>query len=190
MNGVTLTVVAVIIVVIVVLAIVALLVNKGRVRSDRLQERFGPEYDRALQTAGSRKEAEDELLARQKRVQSFNIRALSPNERQQFAERWRAAQAQFVDAPAQAIVAADALVKEVMQARGYPVGDFDQNAADLSVDHADVVSNYRAARDLVVKQQQGRTSTEDLRQAMVHFRALFEDLLRVPANEDLKETVP
>ncbi len=190
MNGVTLTVVAVLIVVIVVLAVIGLLVNRSRVRSGRLQERFGPEYDRAVETAGGRKQAEDELRARQKRVQSFNIRALTTDERQMFANRWRAAQAQFVDAPAQAIVAADALVKEVMQARGYPVGDFEQNAADLSVDHADVVSNYRAARDLVVKQQQGRTSTEDLRQAMVHFRALFEDLLRIPAGQDLKETVP
>src|SRR5579859_8159445 len=173
--------------VVLILAIAAAWVNGQRARSAKLQSRFGPEYDRTLESTGSRKQAEEELAARQKRVQAFNIRYLTTDERKQFSDRWRAAQAQFVDNPSQAIVTADRLVDEVMRKRGYPVGDFEQNAADLSVDHAEVVSNYRAARALVAKNEQKQASTEDLRQAMVHFRALFDDLLAVPDEVAQKE---
>jgi len=161
--------------------------TRDRNRQQTLQTRFGPEYDRAIESAGSRKDAEHELEARARRVKAFDIRPLAADERQAFLERWRAAQAQFVDDPVQAITAGSRLVNEVMQARGYPVTDFEQQAADLSVDHADVVSNYRAAQALVVKNDQRLASTEDLRQAMVHFRSLFEDLLGV--SEQQKELV-
>ena len=179
-------VVAVVVVVLLLIAIWAWMAS-ARSRHEKLQSRFGPEYDRALEAAGSRKEAEHELEARARRVEAFDIRPLAADERQRFLDRWRAAQAQFVDDPSQAVSAGSRLVNEVMQARGYPVGDFEQRAADLSVDHAAVVSNYRAAQALVVRNDQRLASTEDLRQAMVHFRALFEDLLGVSDNQEHKE---
>jgi hypothetical protein len=186
----TATVILVLVVVVLLLAVLAAWTNTTRARSAKLQSRFGPEYERTLEAAGSRKEAEQELAARQRRVEEFNLRPLSAPERQQFADRWRDAQAQFVDQPEQAIGQADRLVNEVMQARGYPVADFDRRAADLSVDHAAVIANYRAARELMHKQEQRLASTEDLRQAMVHYRALFDDLLAAPAEQaQQKETV-
>lgn len=181
------TVILGVIVVILVLAIITVWMERQRAHSQKLQSRFGPEYERALEAAGSRHAAEQDLAARQRRVEGFNIRDLTPNDRQQFSARWREAQILFVDEPAQAIAEADRLVNEVMQARGYPVADFEQRAADLSVDHAEVVSNYRAARLLVARNEQRLASTEDLRQAMVHFRALFDDLLG--ASEERKEQV-
>jgi FtsZ-interacting cell division protein ZipA len=167
----------VIIVVVVVLVLLGFWITGSRARRAKLQSQFGPEYQRTLEASTSRHEAEHELAARRKRVEAFNLRALAPNEQKTFADRWRAAQAKFVDDPAQAIGIANNLVMEVMRARGYPMGDFEQQAADLSVDHANVVDNYRAAQALVVKNDQRLASTEDLRQAMVHFRALFDDLL-------------
>jgi hypothetical protein len=179
----------IVIVVLVALVLIGAWVQSGRSRREKLQSRFGPEYDRAIEEAGSRKEAERELAAREKRVQAFDMRTLTPDEQHEFSQRWRAAQARFVDDPAQAIADANGLVDEVMRARGYPMGDFEQRAADLSVDHADVVSNYRAARELVVKNELKLASTEDLRQAMVHFRSLFDDLLGAPESEAQKELV-
>jgi hypothetical protein len=148
-----------------------------RQRSTALRERFGPEYDRTVRSAGDPHRAEAELEARKQRVEQLRIRALSAEERGRFAEVWRSVQTRFVDHPGAAIRDADRLVAEVMRARGYPVGDFEQGAADVSVDHPDVVENYRAAHALATRQERDEASTEDLRQAMVHYRALFDDLL-------------
>jgi hypothetical protein len=156
-------------------------------RSDGLRTSFGPEYDRAREEHPDQRSAERSLEERKQRVEQLQIRALSPDEYDQFAERWRSAQAQFVDDPAGATRVADALVGEVMQARGYPVGDFEQRAADVSVDHPRVVEHYRAAHAIAaiaLRTDRGRADTgdtEDLRQAFVHYRALFDDLLVVEA---------
>jgi FtsZ-interacting cell division protein ZipA len=168
-------------IVIVVIAIVALAVVAWsviqRMRTKRLRGRFGPEYERTVQQVGDRRKAEDELEARKKRVAKLTLRSLSSDEQRRFARDWAAAQARFVDDPKGAVADANRLVKEVMQARGYPMGDFEQRAADISVDHPRVVSNYRAARDIAARSAEGRASTEDLRQAVVYYRALFEELL-------------
>jgi len=147
-----------------------------RRRTQTLKQQFGPEYQQAVESYGSRK-AERELEARQKRVKTFDLRPLTPEQQQRFGASWKDVQARFVDNPSAAVNEADALVKEVMQARGYPMVDFEQRSADISVDHPHVVSHYRAARDIALANRQGRTSTEDLRQALVHYRALFDELL-------------
>jgi len=154
-----------------------------RRRTEELRKRFGPEYDLVIIERGDARQAESELAARQKRVESLDIHPLEPAERERFIEAWRATQARFVDAPAEAIKDADQLVTEVMQARGYPVGDFEQRAADVSVDHPIVVENYRAARAIALANERGQAGTEDLRQAIVHYRALFEDLLETREKE-------
>jgi hypothetical protein len=146
-------------------------------RSDELRDRFGSEYDEAVNEYGGRGEAESELEARRKRVEQLDIRPLGLQDQQRFANSWKATQARFVDEPSATIVDADRLVGELMQARGYPVGNFAQRAADISVDHPDVVKNYRAAHDIAIDNERGAASTEDLRQAMVHYKALFEELL-------------
>jgi hypothetical protein len=156
-------------------------------RTATLRQRFGPEYDRALQRSGDRHTTEATLQERQERVEHLRIRSLGSPERDQFAQRWRSAQAQFVDDPPGAITEADRLVGEVMQVRGYPVGDFEQRAADISVDHPDVVANYRKAHQLALKSERGQAETEELRQAMVHYRALFEDLLEPQGTQQAQE---
>jgi hypothetical protein len=152
-------------------------------RSENLRERFGPEYDHTIHELGGQREAEAELEARQKRVERLKIRPLEEAERDQFITAWRSTQAQFVDEPTAAIAAADRLVAEVMRARGYSIGDFEQRAADISVDHATVLANYRAAHAIALANEREETNTEDLRQAMVHYRALFEDLLETRERE-------
>jgi len=153
----------------------------SRVRSQRLRERFGPEYEHTIQSEGTVRKAEAALEARAKRVQSLHIHPLSPDDATRFDTAWRAVQARFVDDPRGAVTEADRLVGEVMQTRGYPVGEFEQRIADISVDHPDVVMNYRAAREIAQQHAEGKASTEDLRQAMVHYRALFRDLLETTA---------
>jgi hypothetical protein len=148
-----------------------------RQRSFRLRERFGPEYERTRAEVGDVRRTEAVLAAREKRVEKFHIRALSPAETARFSEVWRHIQALFVDDPKGAITEADHLVNEVMIARGYPMADFDQRTADVSVDHPLVVDHYRAARAIAVRNDAGGVTTEDLRQAVIHYRALFEDLL-------------
>jgi hypothetical protein len=148
-----------------------------RRRSERLRERFGPEYERTVHEVGDVRKAEASLAARAKRVEAFHLRPLSPDEADRYSAAWQRVQSQFVDDPGRAISEADKLVGEVMTARGYPVGEFDQRVEDVSVDHPEVVMNYRAAREIAVQHGQGRANTEDLRQAMVHYRALFRDLL-------------
>lgn len=167
--------------VVVALAVIALavaawiVVQKNRTR--RLRGRFGPEYDRAVAEVGDRRKAEDELEARRKRVAKLTLTPLTPEQQNRFGKEWTAAQARFVDDPNRAVADANRLVKEVMQARGYPVGDFDQRAADISVDHPIVVSNYRAAREIALRAESGQASTEDLRKAVIHYRELFQELL-------------
>ena len=167
----------------IILAVVIVLVAIGlfffwqRRRTQNLQEQFGPEYKRAVDQYGDQRKAEAELAAREKRVSKLEIRVLAPADQSRFAEAWKKTQARFVDEPSQAVRDADGLVKEVMQARGYPVGDFDQRVSDVSVDHPNVVTNYRAAHDIAARNDSGNATTEDLRQALVHYRSLFEELL-------------
>ena len=160
---------------------VSMAVRKRRTRA--LTDRFGPEYDHALEMAGKRTKAEAELEARTKRVQKLDIRALTTAERDRYAGLWRSAQERFVDSPPMAVAEADHLVTEVMRVRGYPMTDFEQAAADVSVAHPHLVTNYRAAHAIAVSSAGQKASTEDLRQAMVHYRALFEELLGVPTQE-------
>jgi hypothetical protein len=170
-------VVVALIVALVVIAAVAAWVFWQRRRTQQLQERFGPEYTRVVSREQDRGRAEQELEARQQRVQQLNIRPLAQGEQRRFAEAWHSTQAQFVDDPGGAVSEADRLVGEVLQARGYPVGAFEQRAADISVDHPQVVSHYRTAHTLAGKQARGEASTDDQRQAMLQYRALFEELL-------------
>jgi hypothetical protein len=159
-----------------------------RQRTEQLRRRFGPEYERTVREAGDVTKAEAQLQARQKRVERLRIRPLSSADAARFGTVWKTVQAQFVDDPKGAVTEADRLVGEVMHARGYPVGDFDQRVEDISVDHPNVVMNYRAARDIAKDHARGRASTEDLRQAMVHYRALFTELLEIkaaPPNESV-----
>jgi hypothetical protein len=160
-------------------------------RRQQLRQRFGPEYDRTLRSQGNVRKAEAELEARAKRVDALHIRPLNPTDAQRFDEGWRRIQERFVDDPKGAVTEADRLVGEVMTARGYPVGDFEQRVSDISVDHPDVVVNYRAAREIAALHSRGEASTEDLRQAMVHYRALFRDLLETagPSREEHREAV-
>jgi hypothetical protein len=150
--------------------------------SKRLRGSFGPEYERTVNLSG-RRQAESELVAREKRREQLDIRTLAPAERQRYGEAWRDTQARFVDSPEQAIREADHLVTEVMRERGYPMEDFEQRTADVSVDHPHEVENYRAAHAISLANEQGKASTEDLRQAMVHYRALFDELLQEPPEE-------
>jgi len=152
-------------------------------RTTRLKSRFGPEYDRTVKTSGNRRSAETELESRAKRVDMLHLRDLPTAERDRFQERWRSAQARFVDEPAPAVTEASTLVKEAMGARGYPVGEFEQRAADISVDHPTVVENYREARRIALANERGQANTEELRRAMVLYRALFEELLGAPSLE-------
>lgn len=172
--------IAILVVVIVVLAgVVAFLLWRNNARR-RLRSRFGPEYERAVQETGSRRAAEERLQRREARVRSYSIHPLSPEHRARFTAEWRAVQAEFVDDPRRAVSEADQLLGEVMAARGYPVLEFEQQAADLSVDYPEVVQNYRAGHDIALRHAEGRAGTEELRQAMVHYRALFDELAAEP----------
>ena len=167
----------VLLLVVAVIVIGAVLLAMRKRRSQILRERFGPEYDRVVKKEGDVQKAERVLEFRRKHREKLKIRPLTPADRESFAAQWRDAQAQFVDDPKGAVTLADGLVIDVMQARGYPVNDFEQQAADISVDHPVVVENYRAAHDIALRHGRGQASTEDLRKALVHYRALFEDLL-------------
>ena len=182
MNQTTLIVLAA--VVIVAVLVIAGLIWSRRRRSEHLRDRFGPEYDHAIAYEGGRAKAEAELAKREKRVAKLDIHPLEPVARLNFIDRWKDVQADFVDDPARAVADADRLLGEVMAARGYPVSDFEQRAGDISVDHPEVVRNYRAGHDIALRHAQGKASTEDLRQAMIHYRALFDELVNetdVPA---------
>ena len=177
MNSQTLTIVAV--VAVVVVALVVAWYYSQRQRRVRLRERFGPEYDRAVEAEGAPAKAEAVLEERARRVERLKIRPLSREQADSFARQWRQIQGRFVDDPNGAVEAADHLVAQVMAARGYPLDDFETRASDLSVDHPRVVENYRTARAVAIRREQGKAETEELRQAVVNYRALFEDLLEV-----------
>jgi len=186
-NTTTIVIFAVVLAVILIaLGLIALL---WRHRSRRLRQQFGPEYKYAVRKYGDARKAEAELAAREKRVRKLEIRPLAQEEQSRFAEGWRNIQARFVDEPSKALSEADGLIKEVMQTRGYPVGDFDQRAADVSVDHPNVVTNYRAGREIAARNKSGKATTEDLRQAMMHYRSLFEELMEVGEPVTVKETI-
>jgi hypothetical protein len=155
----------------------------SRRRTGRLQQQFGPEYDRALTSADSKREAEAELQAREERRQQLEIRPLSQATRDRYLQSWQNVQAQFVDDPRGAVASADSLIQSVMAERGYPVEDFEQRAADVSVDHPQVVENYRHGHRLAQASADGQDSTEDLRQAMRHYRALFDELVEPAADQ-------
>lgn len=160
------------------------LMSKHKQERQRLEQRFGPEYEHQVQAAGgSRAKAEAALLKREKRVEKLDIRALQPAERDAFQEQWMQVQARFVDDPPRAIAFADALVADVMKARGYPVEDFEQRAGDISVENPEVVKNYRAAHEIARRHEQGKADTEDLRHAFVGYRALFDELLKAERPE-------
>lgn len=163
-------------IIVLLVCVAGVLVMRQR-RTAQLREGFGPEYDRVVGERGDQRAGEAELQERRERRRSYDIRALEDGEREDYAERWQATQRRFVDQPASALGEADGLVGEVMSARGYPVEDFEQQAADVSVDHPRVVEHYRAAHAVSLASTDQRASTEDLRQAMVHYRALFEELL-------------
>jgi len=186
-NDLMILVVAVVVVVAIALLVVS---TARRRRSDELRRRFGPEYERTVGTARDRSEAEKELREREQRVDALEISPLQPAARDRFAERWREVQAMFVDDPGIAVDQADNLIGEVMRARGYPVGDFEQRAADVSVDHPQVVERYRSARAIAHANERGEATTENLREAMVHYRALFQELLEdgIVAEETAEET--
>ena len=180
----TATVIGILVALVIVAGVIWYVTDRKR-RTESLQARYGPEYTRTVSEIGSRRRAEEELVKRQERVEHLEIRPLLADQRELFAERWRRAQAAFVDDPAGAVTLADALVEEVMKTRGYPVADFEQRAADLSVHHSRFVENYRAAREIAERHRRNAASTEDLRTAIVYYRELFEDLL-----EDRERAVP
>jgi FtsZ-interacting cell division protein ZipA len=173
----------VILIVLALLVVLALVAGRQR-RSRRLRERFGPEYDRTVAEAGDRKEAESRLEERTARRERLDIVPLDPADRTRYVEAWRLTQARFVDEPAEATREADRLITAVMRDRGYPIDDFEQRAADVSVDHPQVVDDYRAAQAIAAANERSEASTEDLRQALVHYRSLFEELLEVDRADD------
>jgi hypothetical protein len=162
------------------IGIVAYLAMQKR-RSTNLRAQFGPEYERAVSEGGDRRLAETKLAKRAERVRSFHLRPLTSADRVNFLDAWNRVQANFVDNPSAAVAEADQLLGQVMSARGYPVADFEQRAADISVDHPVVVQNYRTAHEIALRHTRGEASTEDLRKAMIHYRGLFEDLVAEPA---------
>jgi hypothetical protein len=170
-------------VIVVLLAIGLAVVWMRQRRTDQLKSKYGPEYSRVVKEEGSPRKAEEALRDREKRVSTFQIAPVSPERRREFVDAWRKVQAQFVDDPQGAVTHADVLLGQVMEERGYPVTDFDQRSADLSVDHPDVVQNYRAAHDIALRHARGEAGTEDLRQAMIHYRALFDDLVNEPSGD-------
>jgi hypothetical protein len=171
------------ILVILVIVVVAAVLWGQRRRTGRLQQQFGPEYQRTVARTGDQRAAEADLAARQERRRELDIVALEPAARDRYVESWRTTQGRFVDDPAAATREADTLVAQVMRDRGYPVDDFDQRAADVSVDHPQVAENYRAAHAVFQANEQGLASTDDLRQAFVHYRSLFAQLLDVEGDD-------
>jgi len=169
----------IVVIAVVAVAIIGVLIYMNK-RSQRLRAKFGPEYRRAIEESGSKLRAESKLEKLEKRVEKFSIQPLQPEAANRFRVSWREIQAQFVDDPAKALSNADTLLAEVMAARGYPVADFEERAAEISVNHALFVDNYRAGHQIALRHAQGRASTEEMRQAMIHYRALFDDLLGVP----------
>ncbi len=164
-------------VLILIIAVFAwLYVQKHRSTTAYLRKKFGPEYERAVREHGSERKGEAKLADREKRVEKLNIRDLDPMEHERFSKQWESVQSHFVDSPTGAVKEADDLVSFLMRARGYPISDFDQRAADISVDHPRVVENYRSAHEIALRVGKDEATTEDLRTAMIHYHSLFEEL--------------
>ena len=180
----------------IVLAVVVILIIAGlawlyaRKRSSataEMRQRFGPEYERAVIEHGSERKAEAKLADREKRVEKLKIRALDPIEHERLLKKWESVQSRFVDSPKGAVAEADDLVSSLMKTRGYPVSDFEQRAADISIDHPRVVENYRSAHEIALRVGKAEATTEDLRTAMIHYRVMFEELAQVPTTVAGKE---
>jgi hypothetical protein len=172
----TYMIIAVVLILVVIVAVLWPIMTR-RKRSERLQDQFGSEYDHTVQVLGDEKQAQTELEKRQKHVEALDIRPLTVNEHKRYLADWVAVQSKFVDEPGQAVVDADRLIMEVMQLRAYPISDFEQRAADVSVSYPTLVSNYRAARVIALKNEEHKADTEELRQAMIYYRSLFDELL-------------
>jgi hypothetical protein len=174
--------------VILIIAVLAwLYMRKRRSTTADLRQKFGPEYERAVKEHGSERKAEAKLVDREKRIDKLTIRDLDPIEHKRFSRRWEAVQSRFVDSPKGAVAEADDLVSSLMKTRGYPISDFDQRAADISVDHPLVVENYRSAHEIALRVGKDAATTEDLRTAMIHYRSLFEELVQAPMAVERKE---
>ena len=172
------TIFAIVVAVVVILAIAAIVwMYLQKQRTQKLRDRFGPEYRRVL-------------AERERRIDKLELKPLSPDSQHRFADRWQQEQARFVDSPREAVKNADRLVAEVMTERGYPMGDFEQRAADVSVDHPVGVENYRVAHAIAVRDRDHAVSTEELREAMIHYRALFADLLHDGGKTPVRQVVP
>ncbi|MGA7697531.1 MAG: hypothetical protein WCA76_21070 [Candidatus Sulfotelmatobacter sp.] len=175
-------------VVVVILAVLGwFLVRRRRRTTAELRQRFGSEYDRAVREHGSQRKAEAKLADREERVEKLNLRDLDPMERERFSKQWESVQSRFVDSPKGAVAEADDLVSSLMKTRGYPVSDFDQRAADISVDHPRVVENYRSGHEIALRVGKNGATTEDLRTAMIHYRSLFVELVQAPTMIERKE---
>ncbi len=174
--------IALAIVVVVAIIVLAVIYTRDRqANRARLRERFGPEYNRAVQQHGSESRADAQLTDRARRVEKLHVRELTPVERDRFTNQWNALQLRFVDSPKGALAEADNLISMVMQTRGYPMSDFEQRVADVSVDHPVVVENYRAAHAIATRVRNNEAGADDLRKAMIHYRTLFEDMVTIPS---------
>lgn len=176
-----------VVVVLVIVVIGLLYIRKRRSAAAELRQKFGTEYDRAVKEHGSERKAEAKLEDREKRVEKLNIRELDALEHERFSKQWASIQSRFIDSPRGAVTEADDLVSSVMKTRGYPVADFDQRAADISVGHPQLVVNYRLAHEIVQRFGKGETTTEELRTAMIHYRSLFDELAHMPVVVERKE---
>ena len=170
-----------VVLIMVIMGVILALIFSGRNRSERLRDQFGTEYDLTVDTLGSKKKAQTELDERKEYVKTLNIRPLSITERERYLADWVSVQSKFVDEPGQAIIDADGLIMEVMQIRDYPISDFEQRAADVSVSYPTLVGNYRAARAIAIKNEKRQADTEELRQAMIYYHSLFEELVGTEA---------
>lgn len=177
----------VVVVIVVIVAIAWLYVRKRKNTTAGLRQKFGPEYQRAVLAHGSERKAEAKLADREKRVEKLNIRDLDSMEHERFSKRWEAVQSRFVDSPKGAVAEADDLVSSLMKTRGYPMSDFEQRAADISVDHPRVVENYRSAHEIALRVGKDQASTEELRMAMIHYRSLFDELMQAATTVERKE---
>jgi hypothetical protein len=176
-----------VLVVLVIVVIGLLYIRKRRSAAAELRQKFGTEYDRAVKEHGSERKAEAKLEDREKRVEKLNIRELDALEHERFSKQWASIQSRFIDSPRGAVTEADDLVSSVMKTRGYPVADFDQRAADISVGHPQLVVNYRLAHEIVQRFGKGETTTEELRTAMIHYRSLFDELAHMAVVVERKE---
>jgi hypothetical protein len=174
----TSTQLAVLAVIVLALIVAAAIIVVMRNRTQKLRAQFGPEYDRTVAETGNRFKAEAQLAKVEARVRRYELRPIAVADRDRFRQSWRTIQAKFVDDPSRSLAEADQLLGRVMQARGYPPSDFENRALEISVDHAPVVENYRAGHEIVLRQAQRQATTEDLRKAMVHYRALFDELMQ------------